>query len=115
MKKEKIIKIGIYHTIVLIVLLFIIFIYKCPMLYVTGIPCPGCGITRAIFAALRFDFKAAFSFHPLFFTVPPVVLYVAHRNVLKRRFSTKTEVALLCVLSVIFVIVYVYRFLVSTL
>lgn len=32
---------------------------------VTGIPCPGCGMTRAHLAALRLDFKAAFFYHPL--------------------------------------------------
>ena len=36
----------------------------------TGIPCPGCGMTRAWLAALRLDFAAAFAYHPLFWAVP---------------------------------------------
>ena len=40
-----------------------------------GIPCPGCGFTRAILAALRLDFAAAFRFHPMFWSFPLMLLY----------------------------------------
>ncbi|MDR0886350.1 MAG: DUF2752 domain-containing protein [Clostridiales Family XIII bacterium] len=36
----------------------------CPFRFVTHIPCPGCGFTRAIFATFRLDFRAAFYFNP---------------------------------------------------
>lgn len=42
----------------------------CPFRYFFGISCPGCGMTRALLAALRLDFVAAFSYHPLFFLLP---------------------------------------------
>lgn len=35
-----------------------------------GIPCPGCGMSRAWLAALRLDFRAAFAFHPMFWSIP---------------------------------------------
>ena len=38
----------------------------CPIKFLTGVSCPGCGMTRAVLSALRGDFKAAFYFHPLF-------------------------------------------------
>ncbi|MBQ7338227.1 MAG: DUF2752 domain-containing protein [Clostridia bacterium] len=44
----------------------------CPIKYVTGISCPGCGMTRACLAALRLDFDAAFTYHPLWVTLLPV-------------------------------------------
>ncbi len=31
----------------------------------TGVPCPGCGLTRAFAALASFDFEAAFAWHPL--------------------------------------------------
>jgi len=31
-----------------------------------GLPCPGCGVTRAVFAAARGDFWSALFWHPLF-------------------------------------------------
>ncbi len=36
----------------------------------TGIPCPCCGMSRAWIAALRLDFRGAFSFHPVFWSLP---------------------------------------------
>ena len=52
----------------------------CPLRLATGVPCPTCGMTRALWAAARFDFSAAFRFHPLFWFVPPLVWYAFHMN-----------------------------------
>ena len=41
-----------------------------------GIPCPGCGLTRAWFSALRLDFAAALRYHPMFWSVPVFFLFV---------------------------------------
>jgi uncharacterized membrane protein len=48
----------------------IIFVLGCPFKWITGIPCPGCGMTHAFLAAAQFDFANAFLYHPLF----PLVL-----------------------------------------
>jgi hypothetical protein len=37
----------------------------CPTALFFGVPCPGCGLTRATLALLSGDFAAAFRFHPL--------------------------------------------------
>jgi hypothetical protein len=37
----------------------------CPTALLFGIPCPGCGLTRATIAMLHGDFGAALRFHPL--------------------------------------------------
>jgi len=42
----------------------------CPFKSVLGVPCLACGMTRAFFSLLRLDFRQAFRYHPLFFTVP---------------------------------------------
>lgn len=50
----------------------------CPMAVITGIPCPGCGMTRATLAAVHGDFATSFRFHPLgMIIVPLFALYVA--------------------------------------
>lgn len=42
----------------------------------TGIPCPGCGLTRAWFSVLRLDLVAAFRYHPMFWSVPVFGLFI---------------------------------------
>ena len=42
----------------------------CPIRYLTGINCPGCGMTRAYIALWHGNFKAALANHPLFMLVP---------------------------------------------
>ena len=37
----------------------------CPIKYITGISCAGCGMTRAWIALLHFDINTAFMYHPL--------------------------------------------------
>lgn len=37
----------------------------CPLRETTGVPCPMCGMTRSVTAALRGDLGASLRFHPL--------------------------------------------------
>ncbi len=37
--------------------------WQCPFLHVVGIPCPGCGLTRATYWLLRGDLRTSFAFH----------------------------------------------------
>ncbi len=37
----------------------------CPVLFITGFPCPGCGMTRAFIALLDFDIITSIHYHPL--------------------------------------------------
>ncbi|MCI9092484.1 MAG: DUF2752 domain-containing protein [Coprobacillus sp.] len=41
-----------------------------------GIECFLCGMTRACIHLLHFDFKGAFSFHPLSFIVFPILCFI---------------------------------------
>lgn len=52
-------------------------VYKLPCVFQAafGIPCPGCGMTRAVLAALRLDFAAAFGYHAMFWSMPVLFLY----------------------------------------
>ena len=57
----------------------------CPFRNFTGIPCPGCGMSRAWFAMLRLDVAAAFRYHPMFWSVPVLMLYCFFDGRLFRR------------------------------
>jgi len=89
--------------------------YKCPFRRIFGIPCPGCGITRAHRAALKGDFREAFRQHPLFFLVGPVIMYLAHRRRLEKPLKLSTETAILALVMVAFLVVYLIRALNGTL
>ncbi len=39
----------------------------CPIYAVTGLKCPGCGVTRMCLAMMRLDFHGAFLCHPVLF------------------------------------------------
>lgn len=49
--------------------------FTCPILFLTGIHCPGCGLTRAWLAALQGAFARAFVYHPMFWAVPVLYLF----------------------------------------
>jgi hypothetical protein len=43
----------------------------CPMAALFGVPCPGCGLTRATLALLHGNLGAALHLHPLVFVLTP--------------------------------------------
>ncbi len=59
--------------------------WPCVIRWVTGVPCPGCGLSRACLAVLRLDFGAAFRYHPMFWSFPLLLLYALFDGQLFRR------------------------------
>ena len=47
--------------------------WRCPVLLVAGVPCPTCGMTRAVRLALHGDLAGATHVHPLVWLAVPVV------------------------------------------
>lgn len=102
---------GLYKIIIFIAVSGIILLvfYHCPFLYFFGIPCPGCGMTRALIAAVRFDFKAAFYYHPLFFVVIIAAVYMLLKLTGRVSVSKKAENNLLKAICILFITVYIIR------
>jgi len=50
--------------------------WPCVFRHATGIPCISCGMSRAWLAALRLELGTAFYYHPMFWSVPVLVLFV---------------------------------------
>lgn len=79
----------------------------CPILYLTGISCAGCGMSRAWLSLLRGDLAGAFAFHPLFWLpVPAAALLLFQRRIPRRVF--RWGMGIVCVL---FLLVYLVRLL----
>lgn len=49
---------------------------ECLFKSIFSIPCPTCGMTRAVISVMRLDFKSALGYHPLVFTLPLLYLTV---------------------------------------
>lgn len=77
----------------------------CPILYLTGISCAGCGMSRAWLSLLRLDLAGAVYYHPLFWLpVPAAALLLLRRRLPKRVFA-----AGLTLCGVLFILVYFIR------
>lgn len=62
--------------IIIVILLYCLDI-GCPIKYITGISCPGCGITRAVVACAQLDFHQAFRCYPMIAVMPVLlILYI---------------------------------------
>lgn len=78
----------------------------CPIKAILSVPCLGCGMTRAVFSLLRFDFLQALSFHPLVFLLPLLFFYFLFDG---RIFGKKADTALLSAVGAAFLLVWVLR------
>lgn len=100
-------ELGLVFGLALYMLIAIVFSIPCPIRFLTGVSCPGCGMTRAALSLLRLDFSAAFHYHPLVFVLLPVAvtLYI----LTAKKLPKARRVFLLCV-AFLFIAVYLYRF-----
>ena len=83
----------------------------CPIKFITGISCPGCGMTRAWLEALRLDFDAALAYHPLFWTVPIVLVCAVARDVVRETAARRALLAVMVACLVAFLVLWAWRML----
>ena len=79
----------------------------CPFKFITGISCPGCGMTRAAASLLQLDFSAAFYYHPLF----PLVFVMAGLFLLRNfeKIGKKPYDNAIITICIVFIAVWVLR------
>ena len=63
----------------------------CLSSYVTGIPCPGCGLTRSISSISHGAFAKAFFYHPFGFIIYPVFVFLGTYALLPKRIKEKVK------------------------
>lgn len=74
-----------------------------------GIPCPGCGMTRAYLALLDGDLKSAFFWHPLWWLV--VVYPMVHFGFIYFKKEKWTKFQLPLLVFILLISVYIWRML----
>ena len=52
----------------------------CVFRLVTGLQCPGCGISRMLASLIRLDFAAAFRYNPVILLTSPILLFAFIRS-----------------------------------
>lgn len=78
----------------------------CPIRFLFGVSCPGCGMTRAVLSLLKLDFTAAAHNHLLVFALPVLaVLFLLRKRIGEKPFQISLWVCL--GLSVVY---YIFRF-----
>jgi hypothetical protein len=78
----------------------------CPIKYLCGISCPGCGMSRALLSALRLELSAAFAYNPAW---PALLICAAVALVLKLRGRLRASRLTLAVLLAVLLAVYAVR------
>lgn len=77
----------------------------CPIKFITGISCAGCGMSRAWIAFLQLDMAKAFEYHPLFW-LPPIAVIVL---LCKPKINIKIYKIFIFTIILMFAIVYICR------
>lgn len=85
------------------------FLYSiCPVVLFTGFPCPGCGMTRAVFAVLRGNFRLAWKLHPFVYVLGGYALVFAVQRYLLQK-EVKSMIKYLLIIAAAMVVFYLYR------
>ena len=70
----------------------------CPMVILTGLPCPGCGLNRAFWLLLSGQFLRSFSLHPMgIFWLLILLYFVYERYVTGRKISKRFQICFILV------------------
>lgn len=97
---------GLLAVLVLYMVFYILGI-GCPIRWVTGISCAGCGMTRAYLSLLHLDIRQAFLYHPLFWSVPLILLvFVLHRA---GKISAQKTKCVMYLTAFLLLVVYIVR------
>jgi len=74
----------------------------CVFRELTGLYCPGCGITRVVLSLLRLDFVQAFRYNPLLFILLPLSVMYFVTNKKRMPMISKTMMAVMLIITLTF-------------
>lgn len=95
-----------YKYILLFLLLAVFYLtFGCPVKLITGISCPGCGMTRALISLIKLDFSEALYYHPLVILMPLMILVV----IFSKRIPQKALKLIFTFFLILLLIVYIIR------
>lgn len=85
---------------------------SCPFRAVTGIPCPGCGMTRSTLALLTFDIKGFLYYNPMVALLLPALFVAFHyRTRMLKIIPPRVVTVYLIASAALFLLFYIIRLL----
>jgi len=84
---------------------------NCPIKEITGLYCPGCGITRMLQAILQLNFYQAFRYNPLLFISLPFFIFFTVEGIITKKdpLYNKIPNKILITIIIIFIIYGILR------
>ena len=84
---------------------------NCPIKEITGLYCPGCGITRMLQAILQLNFYQAFRYNPLLFISLPYFIFFTIEGIITKKdpLYNKIPNKILITIIIIFIIYGILR------
>lgn len=108
-KRNRAIKLLLIHVGAAALFALWLFLTGCPINRLTGLPCPGCGMSRALFCLVKLDFAGAWYYHPLVFFLPLPILWLVHRKAWKLPGGRRAAIAVVIALAAALIAVYAIR------
>ena len=78
------IKRALLPVFLLLAVWFAVDFWCCPIKFIFGINCPGCGMTRSMMALLRLDLGASFYWHPMLLPTGAALIFYAGFTLAKK-------------------------------
>ena len=84
------------------------FDHFCPVVLLTGFPCPGCGLSRAFVSMITFDIESVIQYNPMIFLWTALAVYFVYKRYIKDG-SMKSVMVTLIVVCLFTIAFYVWR------
>ena len=101
-------RVGVFIYVIYTVVTRLIFGATCPMVLITGLPCPGCGMTRAAVSFILLRFVAAWNYNPcIYLWLLLAIWFCFFRYLLGKKVPAVIPITI--VVAIITISVYLYR------
>ena len=111
LKDQKQAKWAVLFVFAYFVLLRRFFITTCPTVLFTGLPCPGCGMTRAFVKLLHLDFAGAWTMHPFIYPFLFFLIWFGIRRYVLGIADTEKVWKIAALIAVLMIVFYIWRML----
>lgn len=80
----------------------------CPIKLITGLYCPGCGVSRMCLSIIKLDFQSAYHYNPCLFILSPFIIILFIITVIKYVITGSAKPGIfidICLYIIIFILI----------